>query len=238
MIYGVILAGGIGSRMGNVDRPKQFLHIGKKPIIVHTVEKFIINNKFEKVIVLCPNQWVSYTKDLLKKYLPASEEVVVIEGGKIRNETIMNAIKYIEETDGLDEETILVTHDAVRPFVTHRILEENIEIAATGAACNTVIPATDTIVESLDGETVSQIPDRSKYYQGQTPQSFPAKKFKEMYLSLSEEEQAILTDAAKVFVVKGEPVKIVRGETFNIKVTYPYDLQLAETLLAGGKENA
>lgn len=235
MVYGVILAGGIGSRMGNVDRPKQYLHIGKKPIIVHTVEKFIINDDFEKVIVLCPAQWVTYTKDLFRKYLPADSQVVVIEGGKERNDTIMNAIRYIEENDGLDEDTVVVTHDAVRPFVTHRILEENVECARKGLACDTVIPATDTIVESLDGETIQSIPNRRNYYQGQTPQSFRAKKFKDMYETLSPEEKSILTDAAKVFVVKGEKVALVKGETFNIKVTYPYDLQLAETLLGGDK---
>ncbi|MBE6042071.1 MAG: 2-C-methyl-D-erythritol 4-phosphate cytidylyltransferase [Clostridiales bacterium] len=234
MIFGAILAGGIGSRMGNVEKPKQFLHIGRKPILIHTVEKFIINDKLDKVIVLCPDQWLAYTKDLLEKYIPGND-VAVIKGGSRRNETILNAISYIEENFGLDEETILVTHDAVRPFVTHRIIEENIEMAQQGAACNTVIPATDTIVESRDGKTVSLIPDRSMYYQGQTPQTFRAKRFRDLYLSLSEEEKAILTDAAKVFVVKGDEVRIVLGETFNIKVTYPYDLQLAETLLGGNK---
>ncbi|MDO5304043.1 MAG: 2-C-methyl-D-erythritol 4-phosphate cytidylyltransferase [bacterium] len=235
MVYGVILAGGIGSRMGNVDRPKQYLHIGKKPIIVHTVEKFIINDEFEKIIVLCPAQWVTYTRDLFKKHLPETDRVVVIEGGKERNDTIMNAIRYIEENHGLDEDTIVVTHDAVRPFVTHRILEENIECAKKGVACDTVIPATDTIVESIDGETIASIPNRANYYQGQTPQSFKAKRFKDLYETLSDDEKKILTDAAKVFVVKGEKVELIKGETFNIKVTYPYDLQLAETLLGGDK---
>lgn len=235
MVYGIVLAGGIGSRMGNVEKPKQFLHIGKKPIIVHTVEKFCVNNRIDKVIVLCPEQWVSYTKDLLKKYLGAMENVHIIPGGKTRNDTIMNAITFIEENYGLDEETIVVTHDAVRPFVTHRIIEDNIEAAQNGMACDTVIPATDTIVESQDNQVISQIPDRSKYYQGQTPQSFKAKKFKDLYNSLTNEEKQILTDAAKVFVIKGEKVTLVQGETFNIKVTYPYDLQVAETLLGGEK---
>lgn len=235
MIYGVVLAGGIGSRMGNVEKPKQFLHIGKKPIIVHTVEKFCVNAKIDKVIVLCPEKWISYTKDILKKHIQDMRNVNVIAGGATRNDTIMNAIAYIENTDGLEEDTIIVTHDAVRPFVTHRIIDDNIEAALNGVACDTVIPATDTIVESLDNTFISKIPDRSKYYQGQTPQSFRAKHFKELFNSLTDEEKQILTDAAKVFVIKGEKVSLVQGETFNIKVTYPYDLQLAETLLGGEK---
>ena len=236
MVYGVVLAGGIGSRMGNVEKPKQFLHIGKKPIIVLTVEKFCVNSQIEKVIVLCPEQWVSYTKDLLKKYLGTMEDVSIIPGGKSRNDTIMNAIDFIEKNYGLDEDSIVITHDAVRPFVTHRIIEDNIKAVEEGAACDTVIPATDTIVESMDNHVISQIPDRSKYYQGQTPQSFKAKRFKDLYNSLSEEEKQILTDAAKVFVIKGEKVTLVQGQTFNINVTYPYDLQVAETLLGGEKK--
>ena len=66
MIFGVILAGGIGSRMGNVEKPKQFLTIGDKPIIVHTIEKFYVNSRFEKIIVLCPNQWINHTKNLIR----------------------------------------------------------------------------------------------------------------------------------------------------------------------------
>ena len=232
MIFGAILAGGIGSRMGSMDKPKQYLHIGEKPIIIHTVEKFVINPRFDRVIVLCPAQWLRYTEDLLNKY-GLEDNVEVIKGGNSRNDTILNAIQYIEENYGMDDDTVLVTHDAVRPFVTHRIIEENIDSAVSGYACDTVIPATDTIVESDDGIVISGIPDRSRCYQGQTPQSFRAKRFKELYLSLTEEERSILTDAAKVFVVKGDPVSIVQGETFNIKVTYPYDLQLAETLLGG-----
>ena len=231
MIYALILAGGIGSRMGNVEKPKQFLHIGQKPIIVHTLEKFYVNSKIDRIVVLCPEQWVSYTRDLLKKYLAASDNINIIAGGATRNETIMNGIRFIAEQGELAEDTVVVTHDAVRPFVTHRIIEENIELAQAGYACDTVIPATDTIVESKDGQVISSIPDRSKYYQGQTPQSFRANRFKELYESLSEEEKAVLTDAAKVFVIKGEEVKLVQGETFNIKVTYPSDLKMAQSLL-------
>ena len=89
MIFGLILAGGTGTRMGNVDRPKQFLTIGKKPVIIHTIEKFVMNDKFEKIIVLCPNQWISYTKDLIRKYVPDADRISVVAGGASRNETTM-----------------------------------------------------------------------------------------------------------------------------------------------------
>lgn len=231
MTYGVILAGGIGSRMGG-DKPKQYLTVKGKPIIIYTIEKFLVVPEFEKVIVLCPKQWVEHTKNLIEKHIaPAKDKIAVIEGGSTRNETIMNAVKLIESEGNLNDDTIIVTHDSVRPFVTHRIIEENIKAAEEFGACDTVVPATDTIVEAIDNATISNIPDRSKMYQGQTPQSFKALKLKNMYESLTDEEKDILTDAAKIFVIKGEKVALVQGETYNMKITYPYDLRVAKSLL-------
>lgn len=235
MVFGVILAGGIGSRMGNAEKPKQFIKIGDRPVIVHTIEKFFVHDAFEKLIVLCPKQWVEHTRNLVKQYMGATERIAVLQGGATRNETIMNSIRYIEENYGLDEDTLLVTHDSVRPFLTHRIIEENIKYGQEYGAVDTVIAATDTIVASEDGKVISSVPDRSRMYQGQTPQTFNAKKLKELYYSLSEEEKAILTDASKIFVIKGEKVHLVKGEVFNIKITYPYDLRVAESLIQKGE---
>ncbi|HAP20003.1 MAG TPA: 2-C-methyl-D-erythritol 4-phosphate cytidylyltransferase [Lachnospiraceae bacterium] len=235
MIFGVVLAGGIGSRMGNVDKPKQYLLIGDKPILIHTLEKFFIESEFEKVLVLCPKEWVAHTRNLIVKYLGDTERVVVLAGGETRNETIMNSIDYIEENYGLSEDTIIVTHDSVRPFVTQRIIKENIQYAKEFGACDTAVAATDTIVCSEDGKLISDIPKRQKMYQGQTPQTFQALKLKNLYYSLTDEEKNLLTDAAKIFVMKGEKVHIVEGEVFNIKITYPYDLRVAEALLKGGE---
>ena len=232
-IYGVVLAGGKGTRMGNVEKPKQFMEIGDKPIIVHTIEKFVANTQLEKVLVLSPKLWIKHTQDLVRKYIPGSDHVVVIEGGSTRNETIMNAIAYIDKMGKLDEDTIIVTHDSVRPFVTYRILEENIRYAREFGACDTVIPATDTIVESKDHQLITSIPDRSTMYQGQTPQSFKAKHLRDLYESLSDTEKEILTDACKILVIKGEQVHLVEGEESNIKITYPYDMRVAEALLGG-----
>lgn len=234
-IYGVILAGGIGSRMGNVEKPKQFMEIGGKPIIIHTIEKFVLNPQFERIIVLSPRQWINYTQDMVRKLVARNDRIDVIQGGETRNETIMNAISHIEKNYGLDEETVIVTHDSVRPFVTHRILEDNIRLAKESGACDTVIPATDTIVESCDHKYIANIPDRSHMYQGQTPQSFRAKKLRDVYEALTEEEKEILTDACKIYVLKGEKVELAEGEIFNIKITYPHDLRVAESLLGGAK---
>ena len=237
MVIAAVFAGGKGSRMGNTDTPKQYLMLGSKPIIIHTVEKFFVNPSVDKVIVLCPKVWVAQTKDMIKKYIGAVDKIDVICGGASRNDTLMCALEYIENNFGVDDDTVILTHDAVRPFVTHRIIEENIAAAKKYGACDTVFGATDTIVESLDGETISNIPERKNMYQGQTPQSFKVKRLREICDSLTEEEKAILTDACKIYTLKGEPVSLVEGEVFNIKITYPYDLKMAGVLLEGVKNN-
>lgn len=239
MIYAEILAGGKGSRMGNTEMPKQFLTVGNKPIIIHTLEAFILNNRFDKIIVVTPKPWIQHTNDLIEKFL--SKEVInricVCEGGSDRNESIMSGIRYIESNFGVNDEDIIVTHDAVRPFLTHRIIEENIDMALEYGATDTVVPAFDTIIASEDGVLVSDIPRRDFMYQGQTPQSFNIKKLTSLYYSLSKEEKEILTDACKIFVVKGEPVKLVRGEVFNTKITTQYDLKIANALIKGEKND-
>ncbi len=231
MIFALILAGGSGVRMGKVDKPKQFLTLGDKPIIIHTLEKFYINSSFDKIIVLSSKNWMSHTVDIIEKYLPDTSNICVVEAGSVRNETIMNGIKYIESNFNTGDGDVVVTHDAVRPFVSHRIISENISLALEFGACDTVVPATDTIVSSKDGSFVTSIPDRSIMYQGQTPQSFNISKLKSLYDGLSGEDKSILTDACKIFTLSGERVALVRGDVTNMKITYPYDLRLAESIL-------
>ena len=231
MIFAAILAGGIGSRMGGTDTPKQFLDLGDKPVIIHTIEKFVINSKIDKIIVLTPQSFINHTNHLIDEYIDANDDIIVIEGGETRNDTLLNSIKYIDENFGIDDESIIITHDSVRPFVTHRIIEDNIEAAKRYGACDTVVPATDTIVESINATTIESIPVRDYYYQGQTPQSFNIKKLFNLINSLTEDESNILTDACKIFTLKDEDVYLVGGEVTNIKITYPYDLKLANTIL-------
>ena len=231
MIFAAILAGGIGSRMGGTDTPKQFLTLGNKPVIIHTIEKFVINENIDKIIVLTPKNFITHTNNIISEYISDKEDIVVIEGGETRNDTLMNSIRYIEDTFGIDDDSIILTHDSVRPFVTHRIIEDNIAAAKRYGACDTVVPATDTIVESVNGKTIESIPVRDYYYQGQTPQSFNIKKLFNLITSLTEEESNILTDACKIFTLKDEDVYLVDGEVTNIKITYPYDLKLANTIL-------
>ena len=233
MIYGAILAGGSGTRMHVSSMPKQFLLLKGKPIIIHTLEKMLACTRFHAVYLGIHPDWMSYMYDLLDKYDVDTSKVRLSPGGETRNDTIFRVIEEINRDYGANEDDIIVTHDAVRPFVTLRIIDENIDAAIEHGACDTVVRATDTIVCSEDGTVISEIPNREFMYQGQTPQSFKISLLKEAYAQLTKEEKEILTDACKICVIKHIPVKLVRGETLNMKITTVNDYEIAE-VIAGG----
>lgn len=234
MIYAGILAGGIGSRMGNVPLPKQFLELDSKPILVHTLEKFLLTKEFDKVYIATPQKWVTHTKDTLMKHNINDNRIEIIAGGKDRNESIMNIISSIDEKKKITNEDVIITHDAVRPFLTRRIIKENIDKVLLYGAVDTVISATDTIITSEDGENIESVPVRSNMYQGQTPQSFNINLLRQYYNNLSEQDKNNLTDACKILVVSNQKVKLVYGELYNIKITTPYDLKVANSIIKGG----
>ena len=125
-VYAAILAGGSGTRMGNPEKPKQFLMLGSKPIIAHTVEKFCAEGVFERVLVLCPESWIQKTQDLLRRYCPdCCQDVAVIAGGSTRNDTVRNAISYLCENHAVDDSSIIVTHDAFISEKCDRVLHLN-----------------------------------------------------------------------------------------------------------------
>lgn len=237
MIFGAILAGGVGSRMNISDMPKQFLNLGEKPIIVHTLEKFKLCDRLDHIYIGVHPDWVTHMNDLIKKYVgsPTSDNVHVVAGGSDRNSTIFNIIADIEKNFGESEDNIIVTHDSVRPFVTQRMINENIDAAIKYGAVDTVTSAIDTIVESDDGETIKSIPERKKMYQGQTPQSFKINLLKKLYGELTEDEKAILTDACKICIVKNHPVYMVEGEISNMKITTVSDYKIAQAMVGGVK---
>ena len=229
MNFAGILAAGQGKRMGESDLPKQYLKLGKKPIIIHTIEKFIETKKIDEIIIAVPEDFVEYTKQLIEEYF-ANVTLHIISGGKTRNDTIRNICEFIIKNFEINNNDIIVTHDAVRPFVTKRIIAENIEECKIHNAVDTCIPAFDTIIETKDGINISSIPIRSNMYQGQTPQTFKIRELLETYSKLTKEEKDSLTDAAKIYVLKNKKVKIVIGESYNMKITTTYDLKLANLI--------
>ena len=234
MIFGAILAGGVGSRMNISDMPKQFLSLGNKPIIIHTLEKFLLCEKIDEIYIGVHANWLVHMEDLIDKYIKMKKDRIhVVAGGSDRNSTIMNIVAAIEKDHGESDEHYIVTHDSVRPFVTARILNDNVESVLKYKATDTVTEAVDTIVVSEEGKVITDIPDRRKMYQGQTPQTFRRKTYLRIYETLDESYLAKVTDAARILTEHDCTVGLVMGEEFNIKITTEYDLSIATFLLTG-----
>lgn len=234
MIFGAILAGGIGSRMNIADMPKQFLMLGDRPIIIHTLEKFVLSNKIDYIYVGVHPNWLVHMEELVGRYLKLGlERIRIVAGGSDRNSTIMNIVEELEREHGSSPEHFIITHDSVRPFITARIIDDNIEAVKEYKACDTVVEATDTIVMSKAQEFISDIPERRFMYQGQTPQSFQVTLLKEAYASLSEKQKESLTDACKICVAKDIPVYMVQGEVSNLKITTVSDYKVAQAMVGG-----
>ena len=150
--------------------------------------------------------------------------VIITSGGSDRNDTIVNIIRCAYENGAADDD-ILLTHDAVRPYVTEKMISDSITAMNDCEICTAAVPATDTIVVSQDGDTVSEFPLRKTMYCVQTPQTFRIGAFLEMLSLVSPEEKALITDACKLFHMNGKSVKLISGDASNIKITYPSDLK-------------
>lgn len=226
MVYAAVLAGGSGMRMGG-NMPKQFLSVGDKPIIIRSIEAFLDSGSVDKVFVAVSSDFLDYTKELIAEYI-GENDISVVVGGKNRNETLLNVLRSIDE---INDDDVILTHDAVRPFIDKRIIDENISAAREYGACNTVVPAVDTILRSSDGKFIESVPVRSEIFHAQTPQSFSVKKLMSLYENLSEDEMETFTDSCSVFLAAGERVFLVTGDRNNIKLTYPEDMERAENII-------
>lgn len=226
MIYGAVLAGGTGERLG-LGMPKQFYKIGAKPILIHSVEAFLKVEEFDYVIVSSPKEHIDKTKEIIDEYIENTEKIIVIEGGATRNDTILNSIDQSDK----EEESIMVTHDAARIFVSPEQIQKSIDYAKEHTASCPVIPSTDVIFKSMDKKHLDEIPLRKNLVRAQTPQGFKIKRFLEIYNDLTDEEIKLLDEAMALFHLRGEDICLFEGDPSNFKITTPFDIDVAETII-------
>lgn len=232
MLYYMIMAGGIGSRMNSPELPKQYLKIDDEPIIVKTIRNFEDFGSFTAGVVCCPIDWIEYTKAMLLEYGISSDSISVISGGKNRNCSVKNGCRFLSENYNITENDVILTHDAVRPFINSRIIKENVSAVNEFGAANTVMPVYDSIIRSTDSEYLNECVKRDDIYRVQTPQSFRLKELEFVINSLTDEELANYTDVASIFHNKGYNVRLVKGSDNNIKITTPFDLAVAQAIIA------
>lgn len=216
--YAIIVAGGSGSRMGG-EIAKQFLMLGDKPILLHTIEAFLALSFPVEIVLVVPASLREYWKEFYKDQ-KLSFRHTLVSGGITRFHSVKNALKYIPEG------ALVAVHDGVRPFVRPDFLEYMYNEAQEKKA---VIPVVK-IVDSLRcvEETGSKPVDRDNYVGIQTPQVFHSE------LLLNAYNQAYspkFTDDASVVESRGIKIWMAEGRMVNIKITRPEDLALARAIL-------
>lgn len=154
MIYGAMLAGGSGTRVKSSKIPKQFIEIGGKPIIIYTLENMLKVKRFDYIYIAVHKDYEDYMNEQVKKNIPESEKVRVILGGKERMDTINNVTTAITNDNGLHDDDVIVIHDAVRPFVTEKILNDSID-----CAYSSILQALQCLQGSI-GNTQERLPRR------------------------------------------------------------------------------
>jgi len=221
---GIVLAGGIGSRLG-LSVPKQMVKIAGKTILEHTVSTFDAHPGIDELIVMITPGWSEQVATLLgDKY---SKLTRILEGGSTRNETTRRVLDALG-----DEEAKLILHDAVRPLVDDRIIAECVTTLDTYGAVDVAIPSADTIVEVDEDGVITRIPDRSRLRRGQTPQAFLASVLKAAYAKAADDPAFQATDDCGVVLsyTPEVPIKTIAGAEHNLKITLPIDLYIADKL--------
>lgn len=229
MIIAAIVAGGSGLRMGG-ELPKQFLDLCGRPVLIRTIESFLKHPRVDAVIVGINPDYYSYTTELTDRFFPNSP-VYLTNGGTSRNETIENIIRYSLSKLGCADSDIILSHDAVRPFVSKRLIDDSIAAMDKHTVCTAAVPETDTVAVSYDGTTAESFPDRNTLFRIQTPQTFRVGSFLSVYSSLSDEEKLCATDVCSLYRLRGFRTALVKGDETNIKLTYPYDMIAAKAII-------
>ena len=224
MNVAVILAGGIGSRMESA-KPKQFLKVAGKTILEHTVGIFEMNMKIDEIVIVSNAFYVPEVENMVLSN-DWHKVKKVIRGGKERYESSLSAIQSYQ-----NEKPNLIFHDAVRPLLSQRIINEVVTALEKHSAIDVAIPAVDTIIE-VENDVIKQIPNRVKLRRGQTPQAFHYDTISKAYdLALKDLSFSTTDDCGVVHrYLPDEKVYVVNGEESNMKITYNEDTFLLDKL--------
>lgn len=235
MNVGLIFAGGAGQRMNTKTRPKQFLELNGKPIIIHTIDNFERHPQIDAVIVVCLESWIPYMWEILERY--RIEKVRwVVPGGETGQQSIRNGLNALWKDDSVPKNTFVLIHDGVRPLITEELISRNIACAEQYGNAITVTVASETII-NVTGDEVSDILDRSKCRMARAPQTFRLSDIMEAHRRAERDGEQNMIDSAMLMSHYGVPLHIVEGPVENIKITTPSDFYIFRAIFEA-RENS
>ena len=228
MNHVVIFAGGIGSRMGKTECPKQFLKLDDKEIIVHTIEKFQEHPFIDGIYIACHIDWIDYMQELKKKYALTKVKSIV-PGGQTGQLSIYNGLLEAEKNQKSDEDIVLI-HDGVRPNIDEDLITENIKCVKENGNSISCSPAVETILLVDESRDIKQIEDRSMCFYAKAPQSFLLKDIISCHRRALNEGRTNFIDSCTMMEFYGFKLHLVPCSSDNIKITTPKDFYLLKAL--------
>ena len=221
----VIFAGGSGKRMNTVSRPKQFLELNGKPVIIYTLELFDNHPEIDAICVVCLESWIPFLKKQLKKF-EINKVVNIVPGGETGQDSIYKGLCAAEcwtkekqyDTDNVN----VLIHDGVRPLITEKTITDNITTCTEKRNCITCIPATETFVVKQDQNTL-KIPERKDSLIARAPQSFRLTDILEAHRKALLENRHDFIDSCTMMSFYGYKLNMIIGPMENIKITTPTD---------------
>lgn len=221
----IILASGVGARLG-LDIPKQFFEIRKKTVLEYSILAFHKQNNVDEIVIVSHPDYISKVEEIVKKG-SLNKVSKIIAGGETRQKSASNGINAIKES-----EAKVLIHDAVRPFVTKRIIDECISTLDEYKAVNVAIESSDTIIEIDEENCIKSIPQRKFLKRVQTPQGFDLSTIKKAHqLALENDNLSFTDDCGLIQEFKLAKIKVIEGDENNIKITYPSDIKIAENII-------
>ena len=235
MNIAVIFAGGVGKRMNSKDRPKQFLLVHGKPIIVHTIELFEYHEQIDGIVVVCVKDWIPYMEEM--KYRYRLDKIgKIVPGGETGQLSIYNGLCAAEGLYGANGNIVLI-HDGVRPLINAKTITDNIESVKINGSAITCKLATETVILVDKDSKVCEVPSREASRMAQAPQSFWLNDILEVHRRALADGQRNMIDSCTMMRTYGKELSVVIGPTENIKITTPDDFYTFRALY-DARENA
>lgn len=234
MNIAIIFAGGTGQRMHTKTRPKQFLEMYGKPIIVYTLEKFQNHSEIDGIVLVCVADWIEHAKRLVQNY-GLSKVVKIIPGGATGQESIYNGLIAAQEI--CESRSIVLIHDGVRPVIDESTITKAIECVRKNGSAITVTPAIETIAVTNNEGVVEQIYDRKLCQLARAPQCFYLEEILQAHQRARAENQLTFIDSASLMRHYGHSLYTIEGAPDNIKITTQSDFYAFRAIL-DARENS
>ena len=228
MNIAAIFAGGSGVRMHTKSRPKQFLELNGKPIIIYTLELFDNHPQVDAIVVACIDSWIPFLKKMIRKF-EITKVIEIVPGGETGQDSIYNALQAAERAADGKDATVMI-HDGVRPLITEQTITDNINTVEEFGSCITCVPATETfVVSQADGSL--EIPSRANSLIARAPQSFHLSDIMTAHRRAISEGMHDFIDSCTMMSHYGYTLKTIIGPMENIKITTPTDFFIFRAMI-------